>query len=428
MPPICDVKRELYLAATEAGKSPIVFMSYTDPQGLRRKESRSVEVSNDWADNHRERFSDDNGRTWGAWQPAGHSATGQNPTRGDLTMEGGFASGGELDPVSGKRVAVTLQRIVKGDTATFIDDLFRGVRRFCDHCFYQVSDGAGVPCAPLRMFRYEDGPDFDPENWAEDRYWRTNEMYPGSLAVLPNGSVIAAMTVPVPCDDPLDKGVTPVFPADFRAGCTAGAMTFVGRWSHTLGDFEWRRSNKVAVPLHKSSRGLVELAITRLRDERLLMVMRGSNVGLDAQKAPGNKWISASRDGGLTWSPVTDFRYDTGESWYSPASISYTFRSSKTGKLYFLGNICDTPTHGNGPRYPMQIAEIDEDTVTLRKDTVTVIDRRDPATDAECLQLSNFCLLENRETMQLEIYMPRYGAKGGAWSGTGDQYKYTLTF
>jgi hypothetical protein len=59
---------------------------------------------------------------------------------------------------------------------------------------------------------------------------------------------------------------------------------------------------------------------------------------------------------------------------------------------------------------------------------VTTIDDRDPASDSESLQLSNFSILENRETKEVEIYLLRLGEHGGGddiW--TADAYKYTLS-
>ena len=64
----------------------------------------------------------------------------------------------------------------------------------------------------------------------------------------------------------------------------------------------------------------------------------------------------------------------------------------------------------------------------LKKDTVTLIDDREPHRDSEHLQLSNFSLLEDRETGQLEMYMTRFREKGGdrdVWCA--DCWKYTLT-
>jgi len=63
------------------------------------------------------------------------------------------------------------------------------------------------------------------------------------------------------------------------------------------------------------------------------------------------------------------------------------------------------------------------------KNTVTVIDDRDPEKDSEFLQLSNFSLLEDRETKNMEIYLTRLGENGGGadiW--TANSYKYTLFF
>ena len=58
---------------------------------------------------------------------------------------------------------------------------------------------------------------------------------------------------------------------------------------------------------------------------------------------------------------------------------------------------------------------------------VTVIDDRDPASDSPHLQLSNFSLLEDRETSRLELYLTRLGERGphpDVW--TADAYRFTL--
>ena len=206
-------------------------------------------------------------------------------------------------------------------------------------------------------------------------------------------------------------------------------MCFVGRWNGGRQDYDWTASESICLPRRVSTRGLVELDLSELTNGHLLLLMRGSNVGLDPVACPGRKWFSVSRDGGLTWSKPGDIRYDTGEQLYSPASISRTIRSTKTGKLYWAGNIPDAPPDGNSPRYPLQIVEIDEDGPSFRKDTVTVIDDRHPAHDSEHVQLSNFSLLENRETQEMEVYLTRLGARGsGADTWTADAYRYTLTF
>lgn len=206
-------------------------------------------------------------------------------------------------------------------------------------------------------------------------------------------------------------------------------MCFVGRWNSVRRDYDWKTSKPVFLPRGKSTRGLVELDLSELTDGRLLLIMRGSNTKLDPLKCPGRKWFSVSEDGGLTWSAVEDMRYDTGEQQHTPASISRTIRSSVTGRLYWMGNIPDVPPDGNSPRYPLQIVEIDEEGPSFKKDTLTMIDDRDPEKDSEHLQLSNFSLLEDRETHEMEVYLTRLGENGGGadiW--TANAYKYTLVF
>jgi hypothetical protein len=168
----------------------------------------------------------------------------------------------------------------------------------------------------------------------------------------------------------------------------------------------------------------LEPALAQFKDGTLLLEMRGSNAHLDPVKYPGRKWMSLSKDGGKTWSTVTDLHYDTGERFYAPSSFAKVLRSTKTGKLYWVGNISREPAQGNSPRYPLYIAEIDETKVALKKSTLTVVDDREPTDTAE-VQFSNFSLLENRETRDLELYLTRYGERRGSVF-TADAYKYTL--
>jgi hypothetical protein len=53
---------------------------------------------------------------------------------------------------------------------------------------------------------------------------------------------------------------------------------------------------------------------------------------------------------------------------------------------------------------------VDEEKAALKKATLTIVDDRGPG-DTEGLQLSNFSLLDNRETGDLEIYLSRLGEK-----------------
>lgn len=90
------------------------------------------------------------------------------------------------------------------------------------------------------------------------------------------------------------------------------------------------------------------------------------------------------------------------------------------------GHISREPAKGNHPRFPLSIAEVDKAKVALKKSTLTLIDDRDED-DTEQVQLSNFSLLENRETKALELYLTRYGERSIESPFDADAYKYTLT-
>lgn len=424
MTPLCTVKKELYVPSPEPHVGVSVSMGYIG-RGLRREEHRAFIRSSDWHDTLRVRTSEDNGRTWSPWQLRYREA----PTQGEYCQEGGESQEGTgpFDPVSGMLVKPVFQRIVRGDPREAMSVLWKGDRRFCDHGFYQLSSNDGRSWSRAYQLKYEEGPDFDPANWGEPSYFRTNEMYIGGVLVPGNGTVVISATVPVPRRDPEDEKVQPVFPSTYREGCVAGVRCFIGTWDRGRGRYDWKVSSPISLPLRVSTRGLVELDLSRLASGDLLLIMRGSNAGLDPNVCPGRKWMSVSKDGGLTWSPITDLRYDTGEPFWSPATFATTIRSSATGKLYCVLNINRIPPEGNSPRYPLQIAEVDERIPALKKDTVTVIDDRDPAKDSEHLQLTNFSLLEDREAHHLELYLTRLGERGsGPDTWTGDAWKYTL--
>lgn len=424
--PICEVTKELYAPSPEALVGTSVSMSYIG-RGLRREEVRTLIRSSDWGDTVRRRTSEDNGKNWSDWELVYKQA----PTQGDFTQEGGPSQRGTgpYDPVSSRLIKPVFQRIVKGDPQVAMKELWSGNRLFCDHGFYQLSADDGRSWGKARQLRYEDGPEFDPQNWGNLECFRTNEMYIGRAIALSNGTVVISATIPVLYRDEEDEKIPSVFPNTYREGCVAGAMCFVGRWNRARQDYDWTTSKPIFLPRRMSTRGLVELDLSELKNGNLLLIMRGSNVGLDPLKCPGRKWFSVSKDGGLNWCEVKEIRYATGAQLYSPASISRTIRSSKTGKLYWVGNITTVPPYGNSPRYPLQIVEIDEKNPSFKKDTVTVIDDRDPDRDSQHLQLSNFSLLENRQTHTMEVYLTRLGEHGGGpdvW--TADAYKYTLLF
>jgi hypothetical protein len=423
---ICTVEKHLLLPTPTPNTATTSTIQYIG-EGLKRRERRANISSSDWTDTHRKRYSDDNGQTWSPWQIIYDKAPEQNGfvQSGGPTQDGS----GPFDPISGMLVKPVFQRVIRGDPREAMSAVWSGDRRFSDHGFYQLSSDNGETWDQGHLLKYESGPDFDPEDWGNPDFFRSNEMYIGDICVHSNGTVIIAATVPVPYRDEEDEKAPIIFPNTYREGCVAGAMSFVGKWDPVLQDYNWHTSNSIFLPRKVSTRGLVELELSELKDGRLLLIMRGSNAGMDPMECPGRKWISVSKNGGLTWSKITDLRYDTGEQFYSPATFARTIRSKATGKLYCFLNINRYSPLGNGPRYPLQVAEIDEENVSLKKETVTIIDDCIPELDSANLQLSNFGLLEDRENHQVELTLTRIGERGGrkkVWDA--DTYRYILRF
>jgi hypothetical protein len=417
--PVCRVNKEIRIACPALNLAPITGMTYIG-LGLRREETLSFMQSSDWHIMSLSRTSDDNGQTWSAWLPIPI----ETQTAGKYTQSGGASQRGtgQYDAVSGRLIKPVFQRIFQGAPEEALKTAWKGERRFWDHGFYQLSDDNGKTWGEAYQLKYEEGPDFDPKNWGNQEWLKTNEMYIGNAIVLKNGAVIISATVPVPYKNTEDEKYPAIFPNNYREGCVAGAMCFIGKWDKVKQNYSWKKSNSIFLPRQVSSRGLVELDISELKNGHLLLIMRGS----DTSKTPGRKWFSVSKDGGYTWSDITDIRYDTGEQFYSPASIHKTIRSSKTGKLYWIGNISKEPPKGNYPRFPLYIVEVNEENPSFIKDTLTIIDNRDPKRDTQLVQLSNFALLENRETHDVEIYLTRLGENKITWSA--DACKYTLVF
>jgi hypothetical protein len=54
------------------------------------------------------------------------------------------------------------------------------------------------------------------------------------------------------------------------------------------------------------------------------------------------------------------------------------------------------------------VAEIDEDRIAVKRESILVVDDRQED-DPEALQLSNFNLIEDRDTLDIEIYLTRIG-------------------
>jgi len=193
------------------------------------------------------------------------------------------------------------------------------------------------------------------------------------------------------------------------------------------GRLRWTLGRPVPYPFEVSSRGMCEGAVAELPDRRLCMVLRGSNAAWPDK--PGYKWLSLSNDGGQTWSEVAPLRCDDRTLIESSATGSALFRSLANGRLYWIGNLCieGRRPDGNMPRSPIVIAEMLEDPVAIKRNSINIIDRAQPGEHPDT-QHSNFKFYQDRVSGDLVLYLTRYGERGyenTAWI-RADHYEYRV--
>jgi hypothetical protein len=197
-----------------------------------------------------------------------------------------------------------------------------------------------------------------------------------------------------------------------------GERNAQGQWDFHLGQ-------RVTLPMEVTSRGLIEPTVAELADGRVAMIMRGDNSGHRAR--PGHKWLCFSEDGGESWGDVSPLRFDDYTLLESGSNGSALLRSARNGRLYWIGNPCvgEERAHGNFPRAPLCLYEVQEDPFALRRETMLVIDDRRPA-DAPGVQLSNFRVYEDRETGDFVLFMSRLGEKDPEDWRRADLYRYRI--
>ena len=217
-------------------------------------------------------------------------------------------------------------------------------------------------------------------------------------------------------------------PVHYR-GCWAPmheSLTLIGD-EQPDGSMRWTLGRPVRVDPEKSSRGFDENTLAELPDGRIAMIMRADNSMYPER--PGYKWLAFSGDEGLTWSDPAPLPCDRGEPIESGANGSALFRSIKTGKLYWLGNLCvhGVRPKGNWPRTPLVIAEMQEEPFAIKRDTIAVIDQQQPG-EPDQVQHSNFRFYQDRETGDLVLFLTRYGERSAEQWMQADYYRYRVVF
>lgn len=372
------IERKVYISADEPNTTQwVAGVGYLDAELTREEIHKTSQASDDYR-NWMRRTSPDNGRTWSELSPM----TGVN-----VQLPGGgiatFPGNPYVHPGSGRVYRPIMKRLWPGkELYTF--SWRTGEHPFNDHTFVEIDDG------PAQLLRYEEGPDFDPDDPFASEFSRTNRAYRGQRIFF---GADGAAYHPMVC-----RG------SEGNHTQKSGGVVLMRREAK---DETWTASDCRYVAPEISSRGMLEPDGAVLRDGRILIVCRGS----DTPTTPGRKWMTWSEDGGATLHPIEELRYSDGERFYSPSSIHRFIRSTRTGTLYWLANITAEPPSGNRPRYPLVISVINEDTMSVERDSIEIVDDRGDG-EPELIQFSNFHVLEDRKTLDFEIYMTRLGENG----------------
>jgi len=374
---------------------------YTRAEGIEKLCYRTTSTRSDTTDTFERRFSRDNGRTWSEWETIPFF------TRSEEGVHRTGIQPGWADPETDR----LLTMVTHGTLPT--DNPLEGMKNWTLR--YRVSLDGGRTFTIDEQVIQKGG--YTPEQPLRGVVVGKNSFMIGAEACQLVRNAGGQFLVPVQ--------ITPVGP-DGEYYNPGGGYTYheaavlIGRWTEDA-RVEWDLSHTVANDPARSTRGCVEPTLARMPDDRLLMVIRGSNGGAQDPECriPGHKWYAMSCDGGFTWTEPEIWTYDDGEPFLSPSSCSQLLKHS-SGNHYWIGNICAENPCANSPRYPLVMGQVDPESCLLVKDSLAIIDTRGPG-ESETLQLSNFLAYEDRETGFITMHMSRFVPDG--WHGDAHLYQ-----
>ena len=424
-------------AEAHEGGCTMTVRQYLAHDGLSCKQSMLTQFESDYPPLERFRFSQDNGKTYGEWQEVSKETKAVFYGEDELVVEGdGQRCLKVWNPVHKHYVQTHFERyFLNGHIkayASYNEGKMDETHGFYDHQYIRIYKEKEETHYAQQLLRYEDGAEFDENNPRNPEYLLKNQGYVNPPIVLDNGDIMVAVGVKVDVACRMaGLDVQKIFPS--VPNIHRAVLIARGVFNKTSGLYEFTYSNPIILSDLQSSRGIDEPAVAQLKSGRILVVMRGSNVQYNpwnthiADGAPSFKWYAYSDDGGKTFTQPQVWHFDDREVVYSSATISDFVRLHKNGKLYWVGNITSHKAYGNFPRYPLCIAQVNEQTGTLIKSTLTTIDTRREG-ETEWVQLSNFWCLEDRETGVLEIALAKYGQFDEKRPFYGEGWLYELTF
>jgi len=398
------VKKEVWVEPPDPGVAVFGKAEYGGPSGLRMVRLYNTISSADCMNAQCRHYSEDNGKTWTPPEKLPDSVRYE----GDMRRE--FAEGSPvcLDP-SGQIYLKFSREIImpKGD-------VLEGCKQ--RKIFYQISKDGGRAFGRLKQL-IEKGIEFDESHYLKGVWHKKNSATLNSHLVLsPKELLLAVYIFPVDDKGLLDNPL---------GGSTYSDIGFIkGGLTEDASDIEWSTTQVLRLEPAVSIRGMSEPCLANLSDGRILCIARG-NQGAQGEATPGGSWLTVSQDQGWTWTPMKRLSFDDGGILYTPSSISQLLRHS-SGRLYWIANIVSAPAEGNSPRFPLVLAEIDENKLAVIRNSLTVIDNRQK-TESDTLQLSNFSAYEDREGHEIVVTLARLFPKSRSdWTAPLMKYSITL--
>ena len=425
------VEKELLVPANGTNVAEKRLQYYLDAEGRVRKEVKEFQSQDDTADYREYRFSYDNGKTWTEW--VREPLPAREPVGNDEIDENlGYQNAQHIyNPVVGHFVSLQCQFIYIDGYAATEAHYWAGYTRPM-HSFLMIEDADGTAHERV-LVKYEEGADYSRALYRYTDYLTTNISRGSDLIVLENGDILFNLCIPVNVACKMaGLNLQDVFPTTGGLGHAWALLVARGVWNKTTQQYDLTYSEPIIVDDTLSTRGLSEPMFAELSGGRILCIFRTSTDKVSGwtcrldPNAPACKYYVISEDGGKTFSEPKPWCYENGEIVYSPASICQLVESEVSGKLFWIGNACSKEeVNGAYPRFPLYMIEINPETgLAIRSSRVLIDTRRTGESDK--VQLSNFCILEDREAGTLEIYLSKLGQFTGKPTYECETWKYTL--
>jgi hypothetical protein len=307
------IEEELYIPCRPDSYTTIMH-SYVNSTGLTRLERKTIVREGDFSNESFERVSNDNGKTWHRWENVQKSMYAKTGTH-ELNINGPTAE--KYNPVYDHAVFLTMQRIFKNGHKSALGKYWNGKREIYDHTFLNIKDRHGDVIQNL--VKYEQGSNFDEDNWMKPEYTKNNVCYFGNnIVVLENGEILFAIAPALlSCSRILDVDINSFFPS--CPDVNNGLIIVRGTWDKDTETYHMTFSKPIVINDLKSSRAVAEPLVIALKSGRIVAIFRGSNVKSEKWNTriedgtPTHKWYTYSDDGGKTFTDPVPWHFDNRE-------------------------------------------------------------------------------------------------------------------